>query len=52
MKTQKLVVIVAISCVLFGVSGGAAMAELNGCGDGVIRGESFDGNLRITGDEP
>ena len=52
MKTQKLLVIVAISCVLFGVSGGAAMAELNCCGDGVLRNETFDGTLRVTGDEP
>ena len=50
MKTQKLLVIVAISCVLFGVSGGAAMAE--GCGDGVIYNETIDGTLRVTGDEP
>ena len=52
MKTQKLLVIVAISCVLFGVSGGAAMAELNGCGDGVLKDEVFNSSLRITGDEP
>ena len=52
MKTQKLFVIAAIVCLLVGVSGGAAMAELNGCGDGVLRGETFDSGLRITGDEP
>ena len=52
MRTQKLLVIAAISCVLFGVSGGATMAELNGCGDGVLRNETFDGTLRVTGDEP
>ena len=28
------------------------MAELNGCGDGVLRNETFDGTLRVTGDEP
>ncbi len=48
MKTQKLLVIVAISCLLLGVSSGAAMAE--GCGDGLIQNETFDGNLRITDD--
>ena len=52
MNTQKLLVIAAIVCLLVGVSGGAAMAELNGCGDGVLRGETFDDTLRITGDEP
>lgn len=52
MKIQKLFVIAAISCVLLGLSVGAAMAELNGCGDGVLQNETFDGNLRITGDEP
>ena len=51
MKTQKLLVIVAISCLLLGLSVGAAMAELNGCGDGLLINEEFDGNLRITGDE-
>ena len=50
MKTQKLFVIAAIVCLLVGVSGGAAMAE--GCGDGVLRNETFDGTLRVTGDEP
>ena len=48
MKTQKLFVIVAISCLLLGVSSGAAMAE--GCGDGLIQNETIDGNLRITDD--
>ena len=48
MKIQKLLVIVAISCLLLGVSSGAAMAE--GCGDGLIQNETFDGNLRITDD--
>jgi len=52
MKTQKLLVIVAISCLLLGVSSGAAMAELNGCGDGVLKDETFNNGLRITGDEP
>ena len=48
MKTEKLLVIVAISCLLLGVSSGVAMAE--GCGDGFLQGETFDGNLRITDD--
>jgi hypothetical protein len=48
MKTQKLFLIAAISCMLLGVSAGAAMAE--GCGDGVLQGEYFTGNLKITGD--
>jgi hypothetical protein len=52
MKTKNLIVIVAISCLLLGVSSGAVMAELNGCGDGQLINETFDGNLRITGDEP
>jgi hypothetical protein len=52
MKTQKLIVIAAILCLLIGVSGGVAMAELNGCGDGVLKDETFNGGLRITGDEP
>jgi len=46
MKTQKLIVIAAIVCLLVGVSGGAAMAE--GCGDGVIQGERFESTLRVT----
>jgi hypothetical protein len=45
MKTQKLVVIAAIVCLLVGASG-AAMAE--GCGDGVLLGERFAGTLRVT----
>ena len=52
MKTQKLIVIVAIVCLLVGALGGAAMAELNGCGDGVLKDEVFNSGLRITGDEP
>jgi hypothetical protein len=52
MKTQKLLVIVAISCVLYVVSVGTAMAELEGCGDGVLKDETFNSDLRITGDEP
>lgn len=52
MKNQKPLVIVAIVCLLVGVSGGAAMAELDGCGDGVLYNETFDDGLRITGDEP
>ena len=46
MKTQKLIVIAAIVCLLVGVSGEAAMAE--GCGDGVIQGERFESTLRVT----
>jgi len=52
MKTQKLIVIVAIVCLLVGALAGAAMAELNGCGDGVLKDEVFNSGLRITGDEP
>jgi hypothetical protein len=52
MKTQKLFIIAAISCLLLGALGGAAMAELNGCGDGLLYNEEITGNLRITGDEP
>jgi len=53
MKTQKLLVIAAIVCLLVGALAGAAMAELNGCGDdGVLKDEVFNNNLRITGDEP
>jgi len=52
MKTQKLLVIVAISCLLLGVSSGAAMAELEGCGDGMLKDETFNSGLRITGNEP
>jgi len=46
MKFQKLFVIAAIVCLLVGVSGGAAMAE--GCADGLIQNETFEGNLVIT----
>ena len=52
MKTQKLLVIVAISCLLLGVSSGEAMAELEGCGDGMLKDETFNSGLRITGNEP
>ena len=45
MKTQKLIVIAAIVCLLVGVSGGAAMAQT--CGDGVLENETFDDNLVI-----
>ena len=45
MKTQKLLVIAAIVCMLVGVSGEAAMA--GSCADGVIQNETFDGNLVI-----
>jgi hypothetical protein len=48
MKTYKLLVIVAIICLLAGLSSGVAMAE--GCGDGLIQNETFSGNLRITND--
>ena len=49
MKSLKLFVSVAVSCLLLGVSGGAAMAE--GCGDGVLYNEPFNGNLVITDEE-
>ena len=52
MKTQKLFIIAAISCLLLGALGGAAMAELNGCGDGLLYNEEISDTLRITGDEP
>ena len=52
MKSKKLLVIAAIVCLLVGVSGGVVMAELNGCGDGVLKDEVFNSGLRITGDEP
>jgi hypothetical protein len=45
MKSQKLIRIAAISCVFLGVSGGAAMAE--GCGDGLLQDETFEGNLVV-----
>ena len=48
MKTQKLFVLAAISCLLLGVSGGKVMAE--GCGDGFLINETFD-SLRVTDDE-
>ena len=45
MKLQKLLVsTAAIGCIL-GASGGAAMAE--GCGDGVLENETFEGNLVV-----
>ena len=47
MKTKKLLVSIAIVCLLVGVSGGAAMAE--GCGDGLLQNETF-GNLVIRGE--
>jgi len=47
MKLQKLIGIAAIGCMALGASG-AAMAE--GCGDGVIQGERFQGTLRVTGE--
>ena len=49
MKTQKLLVIVAIGCLLLGVSGGEALAE--GCGDGLLQNETFENNLVIRGEE-
>ena len=48
MKLRKLFLSVATGGLLPGVSGGAAMAE--GCGDGVIEGESFDGSLVVSGE--
>ena len=50
MKTQKLLVIAAIVCLLVGTLGGAAMAE--GCGDGVLKDEVFNSGLTIKGNEP
>ena len=46
MNSHKLMVVAAMSCLFLGVSSGAAMAE--GCGDGVIQGERFEGTLRVT----
>ena len=37
---------------LYIVSVGTAIAELEGCGDGVLKDETFNSGLRITGDEP
>ena len=48
MSFQKLILSAATAFLFAGVSGGAAMAE--GCGDGLIQGETIDGNLRITDD--
>jgi predicted acyltransferase (DUF342 family) len=52
MKTQKLLVIAAIVCLLVGALAGAAMAELNDCSNGVLKDEVFNNDLRITGNEP
>jgi len=46
MKLQKLLMSAVAGCCLLGVSGGVAMAE--GCGDGVLEGETFDGSLVVT----
>jgi len=46
MKLQKLLMSTVAGCCLLGVSGGVAMAE--GCGDGVLEGETFDGSLVVT----
>jgi hypothetical protein len=39
----------AMGCLLLGVSVGAARAQVQGCGDGVLDGETFDDTLRVTG---
>jgi hypothetical protein len=46
MKLQKLLMSTVAGCCLLGVSGGVAMAE--GCGDGVLEGESFDSSLVVS----
>ena len=48
MKTQKLLVIVAISCLMLGVSG-AAMAQDSNCPAGAVTG-LVDGDLTVRGD--
>jgi len=48
MRFHKLMVVAAMGCLFLGVSSGAARAE--GCGDGVIQGERFEGTLRVTGE--
>lgn len=45
MRFSKLFVSALTSCVLVGATG-SAMAE--GCGDGVLLGERFDGTLRVS----
>lgn len=44
----KVWVITLVGSLMATVTGGAALAE--GCGDGVLSNETFDGNLRITDD--
>jgi len=46
MKLQKLLMSTVASCCILGASGGAAMAD--GCGDGVLDNETFDGNLVVS----
>jgi len=50
MKSQKLLVIVAISCLLVGASGAAMAQPNNTCPLGVILGEVVVGNLTVGGD--
>jgi TRAP-type C4-dicarboxylate transport system permease large subunit len=45
MRFPKLFISALTSCVFAGASG-SAMAE--GCGDGVLQGERFDGTLRVS----
>jgi len=47
MKTQKLLVIAAIVCLLVGTSG-TAMAEDNTCPDEVVEYQTVEGNLLVT----
>jgi hypothetical protein len=46
MKLQKLLMSTVASCCILGASGGAAMAE--GCGDGVLENETFEGSLIVS----
>ena len=45
MKAQKFTLSAITACFLLGVSGTAAMAT--GCGDGVLKDETFDGSLVV-----
>ena len=46
MKLQNLLLSAVTAFLFTGTAGGAAMAE--GCGDGVLQNESFDGNLVVS----
>jgi len=48
MKLQNLLLSAVTAFLFTGTAGGAAMAE--GCGDGVLQNESFDGNLVVSGE--